>query len=191
MSSITVLALTGSTRRGSSNTAVLQTLTANAPGGVRVVLYEHLAELPHFSPDDDVDPLPAAVADLRQNVANADAIIISTPEYAGSLPGSFKNLLDWLVGGTEISGKPIGWINVATPVGRAAATYTTLHVVLGYLGTRMIDDACVSVPVGREQLGDNGTVSDPALIAALLAPIIALAAASGTCHVHSGGDVPG
>jgi chromate reductase, NAD(P)H dehydrogenase (quinone) len=174
MSSITVLALSGSTRRGSTNIAALNALAANAPGGVRVVVYAQMADLPHFSPDDDVDPLPPQVADLRRQVALADAIVISTPEYAGSLPGTFKNLLDWLVGGTEISDKPIGWINVATPLGRAAGTYATLAVVLGYLGVKLVDDACVSIPLARDQLGNDGTISDVDLIGQLVAAMTAL-----------------
>jgi chromate reductase, NAD(P)H dehydrogenase (quinone) len=72
-----------------------------------------LSVLPAFNPDDDRDPLPASVAELRAEIAAADAVIFCTPEYAGNPPGSRTNLLDWIVGGTEISAKPIVWINVA------------------------------------------------------------------------------
>ena len=61
---------------------------------------------PHFSPDDDGDDLPAAVRELRAATGRAEALLVCTPEYAGALPGAFKNLLEWLVGGGEAYRKP-------------------------------------------------------------------------------------
>jgi NAD(P)H-dependent FMN reductase len=101
-----ILLISGSTRLGSTNTAALRTAQEVAPPGVATVLDQSLSVLPAFNPDDDHDPLPAPVAALRKEIAAADALLICTPEYAGTLPGSFKNLLDWLVGGTEIAAKP-------------------------------------------------------------------------------------
>ena len=72
-----------------------------------------MTDLPHFNPDDDHDPLPHAVADLRARIGAADAVLICTPEYAGALPGTFKNLLDWSVGGPEMYGKPVAWVNAS------------------------------------------------------------------------------
>lgn len=74
-----------------------------APDPVTVGGILDLAALPHFNPDDDRDPLPAAVRVLRTAIADVDAVLFCTPEYAGTLPGSFKNLLDWTVGGTELT----------------------------------------------------------------------------------------
>jgi len=88
------------------------------------VLYDGLAGLPAFNPDNDHEPLPAPVADLRAHIAAADAVLFCTPEYAGALPGGFMNLLDWTVGGAEISRKPVAWVNVssiAAPTGGADA----------------------------------------------------------------------
>jgi chromate reductase len=89
-----ILLVSGSMRSGSSNAAVLRTLAALAPEGVETELYERLATLPHFNPDDDYDLLDPAVVELRAAIAAAGAVLFSTPEYAGALPGSFKNLLD-------------------------------------------------------------------------------------------------
>jgi chromate reductase len=75
-------------------TAVLRTARAVAPSGIVAVLYEGLGKLPHFNPDDESDPLHPGVAALRGRIHGADAVVFSTPEYAGALPGSFKNLLD-------------------------------------------------------------------------------------------------
>lgn len=112
--SVRILLVSGSTRVGSTNTAVLRTAPAVAPEGVASVLYDGLASLPAFNPDDDHEPLPPTVANLRAQLAASDAVLFCTPEYAGALPGSFKNLLDWTVGGGEIYGKPVAWINVSS-----------------------------------------------------------------------------
>jgi len=153
-----ILPVSGSMRRGSTNTAVLNTAQAVAPGNASAVLYDGLAELPAFNPDDDHDPLPATVANLRQQIAAAGAVLFCTPEYAGALPGSFKNLLDWTVGGGEIYGKPVAWINaslVAAPTGGAAA-HTSLATVLGYVGADIVDAACERMPMTRAAVGPDG-----------------------------------
>lgn len=164
-----LLLISGSTRSGSTNTAVLRTVGEQPPDGVAAVLYDGLARLPAFNPDDDHDPLPAPVADLRRQLALADAILVCTPEYAGSLPGSFKNLLDWTVGGTELTGKPVAWVNVASvaaPTGGAGA-HRELATVLGYVGAAVVGPACLRLPVTRADITDGGTLGDPSLRARL------------------------
>jgi NAD(P)H-dependent FMN reductase len=161
-SPIRALLISGSTRSGSTNGAALATLRAFAPPASTAVLYDGLSALPAFNPDDDRDPLPAAVAELRAQIAAADALVICTPEYAGTLPGSLKNLLDWTVGGTEISGKPVAWINVANP-GRGRGAIATLETVLGYVGADLVTTACVTAPIARELVGADGVVTDAAL----------------------------
>src|SRR5947209_6496262 len=95
-----ILLITGSTRGGSANTATLRTIERVAPPGVTAVLYEGLAGLPAFNPDDDGPGAgtPGPASELRRQIADASAVVFCTPEYAGTLPGSFKNLLDWTVG---------------------------------------------------------------------------------------------
>jgi NAD(P)H-dependent FMN reductase len=99
------------------------------------------------------------VAELRREIAAADALLICTPEYAGTLPGSFKNLLDWTVGGTEISGKPVAWINVAAE-GRGTGAHETLAVVLGYVTADIIAAACRRLPLSRAAVNGHGLVTD-------------------------------
>ena len=163
---VRVLLVSGSTRRGSTNTAALATAAVAAPGRVTAVRYDGLADLPAFNPDDDGDRLRQAVAGLRRQIADADAVLFCTPEYAGTLPGSFKNLLDWTVGGGEIYGKPAAWINVAAP-GRGKGAEDTLAVVLGYVGAVIVDAACRRIPVDRAAIGPDGTVTDPEFTAAI------------------------
>lgn len=155
-----ILLLSGSLRAGSTNDAVLRTAQVVAPSlKVRAVMYDGLAELPHFNPDDDIEPLPAPVAGLRAAVDRAAGILICTPEYAGTLPGSFKNLLDWTVGGTEIGDKPVAWVNAAAP-GRGQGAEATLRAVLGYTGAGIVESACVKIPVDRGTVGEGGLVND-------------------------------
>lgn len=156
---VRILLVSGSTRHGSTNTAALRTAQALAPGDVATVLYAGLSDLPAFNPDDDHETVHDAVAELRGQIATAAAVLFCTPEYAGSLPGSFKNLLDWTVGGGEIYGKPVAWINVAAP-GRGQGAHAALGTVLGYVGAVIIEPACTRIPVAREAVGADGLVTD-------------------------------
>jgi chromate reductase, NAD(P)H dehydrogenase (quinone) len=158
---VRVLLVSGSTRAGSGNTAALATMAASAPERVTAVMYDGLAGLPAFNPDDDGDHLPAEVARLREEITAADAVLFCTPEYAGTLPGSFKNLLDWTVGGGQLYGKPAAWINVAVP-GRGRGAEDALAAVLGYVGADVVVAACRRIPVDRAAVSNDGTISDPA-----------------------------
>ena len=155
-----ILLICGSLRAGSGNAAVLGTVATLTSS----TTYAGLGDLPHFNPDDDRDPLHPAVAELRAAIKAADAVLICTPEYAGGLPGSFKNLLDWTVGGGEIYGKPVAWINassVAAPTGGRDA-HDSLRKVLTYAGAKIVEEACVRLPVSRAVVAD-GEVTDPDL----------------------------
>ncbi|MEU5792190.1 NADPH-dependent FMN reductase [Streptomyces sp. NPDC047813] len=174
-----ILLLSGSLRAGSGNEALLRTARAVAVrAGVEALVYDGLGRLPHFNPDDDREPLPAAVAGLRAAIDAADAVLICTPEYAGTLPGAFKNLLDWTVGGTEICDKPVAWVNVAAP-GRGGGAEATLRTVLGYTGAAVVEAACARVPLGRGDVGEDGAVADPE-IRRRVAEVVRLLVAAGT-----------
>ena len=157
---VRVLLVSGSTRDGSGNTAALVTAAAVAPGRVTTVVYDGLARLPAFNPDDDGDRLPPEAGALRDEIAASDAVLFCTPEYAGTLPGSFKNLLDWTVGGGQLYGKPAAWINVAVP-GRGQGAEDALAAVLGYVGADIVEAACRRIPVDRAAVSRDGTISDP------------------------------
>src|SRR5207248_2306398 len=106
-----LLALCGSLRAISYNRKALVAAKRLAPPGMTIELYDALASLPHFNPDDDVDPLPLTVRDFRAKVGRANGLLIACPEYAHGIPGAFKNLLDWLVSSLEFPGKPVALIN--------------------------------------------------------------------------------
>src|SRR3954449_1313521 len=169
-----LLLICGSLRSQSTNSALLRTVASLVHDDVMAGSYEGMGQLPHFNPDDDVDPLPAAVIDLRARIQRADAILLSTPEYAGAMPGSLKNLLDWTVGGVEITDKRAGWINISPNPDGAARTYGSLTTVLRYTGANVIDDACVRIPVPRTSIGADGLIDDPSLRAQISAAVTTL-----------------
>ena len=159
-----VLLVSGSLRRLSTNTAVLRTAAAVAPPGVDAVLFDGMAGLPHFNPDDEVEPLHEAVDHLRRAIRAADAVVFSTPEYAGAMPGSFKNLLDWTIGDDRpgsICNKPVAWVN-ASPRG-AALAHDSLRAVLGYAHAEVVERACAHVPVTSTMVGRDGLIDDPSV----------------------------
>ena len=130
------------------------------------VLYDGLERLPHFDPDLVQDPLPPAVADLRDAIRAADAVLFCAPEYAGALPGSFKNLLEWTIGDDQprsIYTKPVAWINTSAAPNRAADAHDSLRKVLAYAHATIVEEACASIPVSRQAVGDDGLIDDAAL----------------------------
>jgi NAD(P)H-dependent FMN reductase len=165
----------GSLRAGSTNCAAVRTAATLDLSGIEAVEFDGLASLPHFNPDDDFEPLPPAVTQLRAAIAAADALMFCTPEYAGALPGSFKNLLDWTIGGEEMLNKPVAWINVAA-AGRGVNAHDSLRKVLGYASTEIVERACVQIPVPRDAVNGDGTVADAELRDAIGEALIALAA---------------
>lgn len=148
-----------------------------APTGTTSVLYESLDRLPHFDPDRDREPLPPPVDELRAAIRAADSILFCTPEYAGALPGSFKNLLDWAIGDDQpgsIYRKPVAWINAsASPTG-AADAHDSLRRVLAYAHATVVGEACVSIPVQRQAVGDDGLIDDPAIRSEILRALTTL-----------------
>ena len=155
----TIVAISGSLREGSANAALLRAAASVAPEGVRFVFYEGMNELPHFNPDLDAEGSapPEPVRQLRELLIGADAILISSPEYAHGVPGAFKNLLDWLVSTGELVGKPVALLNAA-PVGGEYAQNAILET-LRTMNWNVVDAACHVTPFVRRK----GALDDEAL----------------------------
>ena len=175
---VLIMTICGSLRAGSVNGAVLRTAATLLPPGVTIDAYDGVGRLPFYNPDDDAEPLDPAVADYRRRIRLADAVLFSTPEYAGALPGAFKNALDWMVGGVEIAGKPVAWINPSTGPVRAADAYGSLRKVFRFIQPRIVEAACVDIPVFRRQIGPDGLIPDPNIQLMLAAAVAALAEAA-------------
>lgn len=163
-----LLLVCGSTRPGSSNALALAALHDLDEPGVATDLFDGLRQLPAFVAYED--SLPGPVVDLLDRIAAADAVVFATPEYAGGLPGALKNLLDWTVGGGQLYGKPVAWIDVANP-GRGGGARSQLRTVLGYVGARIVEHACVHVDVvrrdGAPQLEPSHSLTLRVAVAAL------------------------
>ncbi len=137
-----VLAISGSLRAQSSNGALLEAAVLLAPAGMTVSIYDGVGRLPHFNPDIEAAELPGEVAAFRAAVNAADALLVSAPEYARGIPGSFKNALDWLVGDSEFAGKPVA---VWTASARAKAGPAALLLVLTTMSGAVVEAASVTV----------------------------------------------
>jgi chromate reductase len=170
-----ILAISGSLRRASSNTALLRAAAALAPEGIEVVWYSGLGDLPHFNPDvEEVEPLPPSVADLRAQVREADGLLISSPEYAHGVPGVMKNALDWLVGGEEFIWKPVALLN-ASP--RATHAQASLIETITTMSGRVVAEASIALPLLGRKIDEAGIVADPEMSSALRAALTAFARA--------------
>ena len=110
-----ILAISGSLRRASSNSALVEAAARLTPDDLEISIYRELAELPPFNPDLDGSDgsAPAAVAAFRASLDTSAAILISSPEYAHGVPGVLKNALDWVVGSGELIDKPIALVNAS------------------------------------------------------------------------------
>ncbi|MEO6526759.1 MAG: NADPH-dependent FMN reductase [Gemmatimonadaceae bacterium] len=153
-----ILAISGSLRVLSSNTAVLRTATSVAPADVVVTLYDGLATLPHFNPDDDLGEPPATVRDLRSHIGEADGLLICSPEYAHGVPGTLKNALDWLVSSIEFPHKPVALINASPMATHAQASLTE---TLSLMTARIVAEASVTIPVARGDVDAAGEIASP------------------------------
>lgn len=141
-----LLAISGSLRARSSNQTLLRAGQLVAPADLTIALYEGLAHLPPFNPDDDYPPLRPVVAEWRDRVTAADGLLISSPEYARGVPGAFKNALDWLVSDTRFFGKPVALWHAA-PATRGDAAKAQLELILRTMSGRLIDAASITLPL--------------------------------------------
>ena len=174
-----ILAISGSLRAASSNSAILRVAARVAPEGVHVSVHDGLHALPYFNPDLDRefdDPaLPPAVRGLRASITASDALLISSPEYAHGVSGMLKNAHDWLVGGAEMVGKPVALINTSPHATHAIAA---LAETLRTMTVTLVEDACVSIAVPRNQT-DEALAEDPAIADAVRRALASLAVREG------------
>jgi NAD(P)H-dependent FMN reductase len=172
-----LLGLCGSLRRVSSNLALLRAAQQLVPAGVELRIADPLDRLPHFNPDLDVPPVPAAIGHWRAEIAAADAVLICSPEYAFSVPGVLKNALDWLVPSGELYEKPVGVITASPNHGGAGKAQRHLLDTLSAQQALLVQGASVAVPFVRMRFDASGTLTDPEATGILQGSLAALAAA--------------
>jgi len=153
---MTILGISGSLRHDSYNTMLLR----NVP--LDLELWDGLKEIPPYDEDDDVEPVPPAVARMRAAVAGADAIVFATPEYNASVPGQLKNAVDWLSrprGEAALLNKPVVVIGASTGAFGAVWAQSELRKVLATAGARVVD-AEVGVGHAPERFDADGELLD-------------------------------
>jgi chromate reductase, NAD(P)H dehydrogenase (quinone) len=159
-----ILAISGSLRAASHNTALLRAAAELAPEGVEVRQFEGLDRLPHYNEDHDTDEPLAEVQRLRDEVAAADVLLISTPEYNGSVPGHLKTAVDWASRpfgpGSSLWGKPVAVIGASVTDYGAIWAQDHLRKSLGLAGARVLDYE-LAIPKAPTQFGPNGELTDP------------------------------
>ena len=159
---MTILGIAGSLRAGSHNAQLLRLAAEELPEGVELVVFDGLAEIPAF--DEDLEDLaPDAVDALKVAIAEADGVLIATPEYNGSIPGALKNALDWVsrpIAESPIRRKPVAVIGASTSAFGAVWAQRELKKVLGVMGARVLDVELAVAKADRALLDADGALLD-------------------------------
>jgi chromate reductase len=156
-----ILAVSGSLRESSFNTSLLRAAVEAAPDGIELDLWEGLGELPLYDEDLE-DDVPASARRLREDWAAADAILFSTPEYNGSVPGGLKNAIDWASRPrleAVLRNKPVAVVGASTGQFGALWAQQDLKRILGIAGARVVG---TEIPVSRahEKFDGEGRLLD-------------------------------
>jgi NAD(P)H-dependent FMN reductase len=149
MADVKVLVLVGSLRAASLNRQLAQVASETAPAGVSLQLFDRLGELPFYNEDIDDDGVAEAVQALRLAAAEADAALVVTPEYNGSIPGVLKNAIDWLsrpFGNGALNGKPLAVIGTALGQYGGVWAHDETRKSFGVAGPKVVEDVKLSLP---------------------------------------------
>ena len=153
-----ILAISGSLRDGSHNTELLRAAAAVAPEGVEIELYQGLKDIPPYDADDDIPGnQPHSVQRLKQALAEADGVLIATPEYNSSIPGVLKNALDWVsrpLVESPVRNKPAAVLSSSTGMFGGVWAAAETRKVLGALGARALEDT-MAVPKADLRLAEG------------------------------------
>ena len=168
-----ILALSGSLRAASINSALLRAAARLAPPGLEVVVYGALGELPLFNPDREAD-CPVSVAAFQRAVAGADGLLIASPEYAHGVSGTIKNALDWLVGFAPFACRHVALLNTSP---RAYHADAALRETLRTMAAIIVEPASISIALLGSNLDEDGMVADAAVADAVRAALSVLRSA--------------
>ncbi|WP_338553742.1 NAD(P)H-dependent oxidoreductase [Paenibacillus sp. KS-LC4] len=172
---IQLLAISGSLREKSSNTALMSAIIGLSAEPVRFSVYSGLGELPHFNPDLDIEEGPAAVRELRKQLKEADGVLICTPEYGNGVPGSLKNALDWTVSSGEFVNKRVAVVTASpSPMGGDKAN-ASLLLTLNMINALIVDQGTVMIPHIALKMNKECVITDEGTKQQLLAMLASLA----------------
>jgi chromate reductase len=156
---LNILAISGSLRAASTNSALVAALARNAPPGCRVTIYDGLGRLPIFNPDDEGERTPLEASALIDAVTQAGGVIISCPEYAHGVPGGLKNGLDWLVSRDAAVEKPAMLVH-ASP--RSLFARPALAEIMRTMSFALCDDVLEIALLGKKPPEVEGILAEPA-----------------------------
>ncbi|MEP6567685.1 MAG: NADPH-dependent FMN reductase [Mesorhizobium sp.] len=154
---LNLLAISGSLRAASTNSALVAALARNAPAGCRVTVYDGLGRLPIFNPDDEGERTPPEASRLIDAVTGVDGIIVSCPEYAHGVPGGLKNALDWLVSRDAAVAKPAMLVH-ASP--RSLFARTALAEIMRTMSFALYEEATIEVALLGKKPPEVETILD-------------------------------
>src|SRR6266545_877989 len=160
-----ILGVSGSLRTGSWNTKLLREAGQLLPPGVEFELYENLKAVPPYDEDDDRDPVPAAAADFRNAIADADGVLFATPEYNSSVPGQLKNAVDWAsrpLATNVLRNKPVAVDGASTGAFGAVWAQAELRKVLAATGARIVEGE-VALGHAPTRFDEGGRLADDAI----------------------------
>jgi chromate reductase len=160
---IRILGIAGSLRRESYNRAALRAATALVPEGATLEIFE-LEGIPVFNQDEDQNP-PSRVAELKQRIREADAILFVTPEYNYSVPGVLKNAIDWAsrpYGDSAWDGKPAAIMGASVGITGTARAQYHLRQMLVYLNMFPINQPEVMIGNAASRFDQGGNLTDEA-----------------------------
>jgi NAD(P)H-dependent FMN reductase len=164
-----LLAISGSLRSTSSNKTLLQAAAVLAPDNVTITISDSIANLPHFNPDADSENPSPAVVDFRNQLQQADGVLICTPEYAHGVPGALKNALDWIVGSGELVNKPVALINPST------TSFHAQNSLIETLTVMMAKVHVVRIPLTSTKISVDDILANANISGALSEVILKLA----------------
>jgi chromate reductase len=184
---VKILAVSGSLRAGSLNTQLLRAAATVAPEGVELELWEGIGELPIYDQDLEGGDVPAAVRRLREAWGSADAILFSTPEYNGSVPGGLKNAIDWASRPRPeavLADRTVAVVGASTGRFGTVWAQNDLKRILGVAGARVVGS---ELPVARahERVAADGSLLDPGLLEQLRLQLETLAAEAAPVELPS------
>ncbi len=152
-----VLAISGSTRKNSNNEAILKSIAEMYIENIEVRIYDGIEKLPHFNPGIEDENVEQSVIDFRKQIDEADGVIICTPEYVFSIPGSLKNAIEWTVSTVVFSEKPLALITAATSGEKA---HEELYLVMKTLSMKVNHDTRVLIQGPKKKIDRNGKIID-------------------------------
>lgn len=153
-----ILAISGSTRENSSNLQILQNIKKITSEMYEIFIFDGLDKLPHFNPDlDNENQLPPIITDFRNQISNSDGVIICTPEYVFSIPGSLKNALEWCVSTTIFTDKPTG---IITASASGEKGHQQLQMILQTLGCKFNNDTAILIKGIKGKFNEQGDITD-------------------------------